>query len=117
LNIGDDEDAILARMKSKWRYNIRLAARKDVQVRECTADDLAAFHELMQVTGSRDGFHVHSAEYFNTAFRLLVPEQAVYLLAEYNGEPLASIVVCLVGETAWYLWGASSNRERNRMHP
>lgn len=115
LDISADEDAIMAQMKSKWRYNIRLAARKEVQVRECAHADLPAFHQLMQQTGERDGFHVHSADYFNAAFDLLVPNQAVYLIAEYNGEPLASIVVCIAGKTAWYLWGASSNRERNRM--
>lgn len=115
LDIGDSEEAILQRMKSKWRYNIRLAERKEVEVRECKAADLPAFHQLMQTTGLRDGFHVHSADYFNAAFHLLVPDSAVYLLAEYQGKPLASIVVCLTGETAWYLWGASSNQERNRM--
>lgn len=115
LDIVDDEEVILQRMKSKWRYNIRLAMRKEVEVRACTAADLPAFHQLMQETGLRDGFHVHSAEYFNAAFHLLVPDKAVYLLAEYRGEPLAAIVVCITGKTAWYLWGASSNRERNRM--
>ncbi|NJN81957.1 MAG: peptidoglycan bridge formation glycyltransferase FemA/FemB family protein [Caldilineaceae bacterium] len=115
LDISQDEDALLAAMKSKWRYNIRLAERKGVSVREARQDDLAAFNELMGATGQRDGFAVHSASYYRAAFDLLAPHSAVFLLAEYEGQPLAAIVVCAVGNRAWYLWGASSNRERNRM--
>ncbi len=115
LDISDSEDGILQGMKSKWRYNVRLAQRKGVTVRECTADDLPAFNELMRVTGERDAFGVHSPEYYNTAYRLLSPKYAAFLLAEFEGQPLAAIVVACVGQTAWYLWGASGERERNRM--
>ncbi|MEZ4676007.1 MAG: peptidoglycan bridge formation glycyltransferase FemA/FemB family protein [Caldilineaceae bacterium] len=115
LDITGADDAILGAMKSKWRYNIRLANRKDVTVREAANDDLAAIHELMQITGERDGFAVHNADYYTTAYQLFVPRHGVYLLAEYAGQPLAAIVVCAVGKTAYYLWGASSDRERNRM--
>jgi peptidoglycan pentaglycine glycine transferase (the first glycine) len=103
LDITGGEDEILQRMKSKWRYNVRLAARKDVTVRAMSRADLPAFDAMMQTTGSRDGFTVHT------------PDAATFLLAEYQGRPLASIVVFVVGQTAWYLWGASSNDERNRM--
>ena len=115
LAIGDDDAAIQARMKSKWRYNIRLAARKGVSVRAAGPSDLAAFNQLMHDTGARDGFTVHAADYYNAAYHLFVPDAATYLLAEFDGQPLASIVVFVQGQTAWYLWGASSDRERNRM--
>lgn len=115
LDIGDSEKAILGRMKSKWRYNVRLSQRKGVTVRRGTREDMAHFGELMQVTGSRKEFSVHSAGYYQTAFDLFVPEQAAFLFAEYQGSPLAALAVFALGDTAWYLWGASSNRERNRM--
>ncbi len=115
LDVSGDEAAILKRMKSKWRYNIRLAKRKDVIVREASREDLPAFNELMTTTGERDGFTVHSSAYYSTAYDLFVPEQAAFLIAEYGGQPLAAIVVFALGDTAWYLWGASSNRKRNRM--
>jgi len=115
LDIGVDEAAILDHMKSKWRYNIRLAQRKGVTVRPATPADLPVINDLMQTTGTRDGFAVHSPTYYNTAYDLFVPNYGVYLLAEYAGEALAAIVVCMVGRTAYYLWGASSDRERNRM--
>ena len=115
IDIGGEEDAILQRMKSKWRYNIRLAERKGVTVRAMTRADLPAFDALMQLTGQRDGFAVHSPAYFAAAFDLLAPHHAVFLLAEFEGQPLAAIVVAAAGPSACYLWGASSDRERNRM--
>jgi len=115
VDISLPPDAILAQMKSKWRYNVRLAERKEVRVRAMTRGDLPAFHALMAATGQRDQFAVHSAAYYDAAFDLLAPEHAVYLLAEYAGAPLAAIVVALAGDTAIYLWGASADRERSRM--
>ena len=76
LDLGGDEEAILQGMKSKWRYNVRLAERKGVTVRPMTRADLPAFAELMAVTGQRDGFGVHSPAYFATAFDLLTPTWA-----------------------------------------
>ena len=115
LDIAGNEDDILARMKSKWRYNVRLAERKGITVRACGEADLPVFNALMMATAQRDNFDVHSAAYYNAAFALLAPEHAVYLLAEFEGQAVAAIVVCAVGKMAWYLWGASSDRERNRM--
>ncbi|HHY58603.1 MAG TPA: peptidoglycan bridge formation glycyltransferase FemA/FemB family protein [Chloroflexi bacterium] len=115
VDLSGGEDAVLAAMKSKWRYNVRLAERKGVTVRAMTRADLPSFHQLMHETGARDGFAVHSDAYFTAAFDLLTPEHAIFLLAEYAGAPLASIVVALAGKTAVYLWGASSERERSRM--
>jgi lipid II:glycine glycyltransferase (peptidoglycan interpeptide bridge formation enzyme) len=115
LDLGGDEDEILQRMKSKWRYNIRLAERKGVTVRCATPADLTAFNALMGATGERDGFAVHSPEYYRAAFEILAPDQAAFLIAEYEGKPLAALVVAVTGQTALYLWGASSERERNRM--
>ncbi len=115
LDIRGDEAALLNGMKSKWRYNIRLAERRGITVRTATRADLPAFHALMQATGSRDGFAVHSADYYAAAFDLFTPERAAFLLAEYEGEVVAALVVACLGPTAIYLWGASGDRERQRM--
>ncbi|MFN8439853.1 MAG: peptidoglycan bridge formation glycyltransferase FemA/FemB family protein [Caldilineaceae bacterium] len=115
IDISGEEEAILARMKQKWRYNIRLAEKKGITVRQATAADLPIFNQLMATTGSRDGFAVHSPAYYNLAYQLFVPHQAAFLLAEYAGEAIAAIVVTCVGKTGIYLWGASADKERNRM--
>ena len=115
LPLADGPEVALARMKQKWRYNVRLAERKEVAVRAMTAADLPAWHAMNEETGRRDGFGVHAAAYYDAAFRLFPPEQARWLLAEWQGRPLAAIAVFALGAKSWYMWGASSNIERQRM--
>jgi peptidoglycan pentaglycine glycine transferase (the first glycine) len=114
ISIKETEEEILARMKQKCRYNIRLAEKKGVTVRAC--DDIASFHAMMQVTGGRDGFGVHSLEYYRRAYGLFHPIGACeLLLAEFEGKPLAALMVFAHGRRAWYVYGASNDEERNRM--
>ena len=67
-------------MKPKWRYNIRLAERKGVSVREGTAADLPAIQKLMDITGERDGFGVHNAEYHAAATACLPSRPSPFVL-------------------------------------
>jgi len=114
VDLTGGEDQILARMKQKFRYNINLAAKKDIRVEQST--DVSSFHRLMLETGGRDGFHAHSLEYYQTAFDLFHPLGMVTLMmATYLDEPVAGVMVFALGKTAWYLYGASSNKQRNRM--
>jgi len=114
VDISENEDAILARMKQKCRYNIRLAEKKGVTVRAW--DDIPAFHKMMLLTGGRDGFGVHSLEYYRRVYELLHPAGLCeILLAKYEGRPLAALVVARSGKNAYYLYGASTDEERNRM--
>jgi len=114
IDIKDSEEGILARMKQKTRYNIRLAEKKGVTVRPW--DDIESFHKMMLLTGGRDGFGVHSREYYQRAYELLHPKQmGELLLAEYDAKPLAALFVARNGNRAYYLYGASTDEERNRM--
>ena len=114
VDLTGTEDDILARMKQKTRYNIRLAAKKGVTVRPW--DDLPAFHQMMLVTGGRDEFGVHSREYYQRAYELFHPTgMAELLVAAHEGVPLAALMVFTHGKRAWYVYGASNDRERNRM--
>jgi len=116
IDLRPDEEAILAQMKPKWRYNVRLAARKDVTIRQGTTDDLPAFYTLMQETGQRDGFAVHAPDYYEAAFSLFSPDgRVVLLLAEYRQQVLGGLMAFAFGQQAIYMYGASSNRERQRM--
>jgi peptidoglycan pentaglycine glycine transferase (the first glycine) len=114
VDLAGTEDDILARMKQKTRYNIRLAQKKGVTVRPW--DNLPAFHQMVLVTGGRDGFGVHSLEYYQRAYELFHPTgMAELLVAEYEGRPLAALMVFARGRRAWYVYGASNDQERNRM--
>jgi lipid II:glycine glycyltransferase (peptidoglycan interpeptide bridge formation enzyme) len=114
VDIGGSEEQILARMKQKTRYNIRLAAKKGVTVRSW--DDIPGFYRMMQITGGRDNFGVHSLDYYRRAYELFHPQGAAeLLLAEFEGRPLAALMVFTRGNRAWYMYGASTDEERNLM--
>jgi peptidoglycan pentaglycine glycine transferase (the first glycine) len=116
IDIDAGEEVILAAMKPKWRYNVRLAERKGVTVREGAPADLPTIQRLLDVTGARDGFGVHSAAYYARAAELFVPAGlAAWLVAEHEGQMLAAIAVFALGHMAWYMWGASSDEGRNLM--
>ncbi|MBN1304071.1 MAG: peptidoglycan bridge formation glycyltransferase FemA/FemB family protein [Anaerolineales bacterium] len=114
VDLTGSEDDILARMKQKCRYNIRLAQKKKVTVRSW--DDLEGFYAMMQITGERDGFGVHSLLYYRQVYELFQPDGlADILVAEYEHNPLAALMVIARGKRSWYIYGASNNQERNRM--
>ena len=114
IDIRGTDDDVLGRMKQKCRYNIRLAQKKGVVVRAW--DDVDGFHRLMKVTGIRDGFGVHSLEYYKRAYDLFQPGGMVELfVAEYRGNPLAALMAFYRGKRSWYIYGASTDEERNRM--
>ena len=116
IDLTADLETILARMKSKWRYNIRLSEKKNVRVRAGNVSDFDAFYNLMQLTGERDHFAIHSQDYYRTAFEVLNARDHVRLfIAEFEQKPLAMIFVTAFAREAIYLYGASSNAERNRM--
>lgn len=114
VDLRDDEQNILARMKQKTRYNIRLAIRKGIVVKE--SDDLDLFYRLMQITGKRDQFGVHHPSYYRAVFNHFRPiERCRLFMAEYSGKPLAAIMVFVHGTRAWYFYGASSDEYREFM--
>ena len=114
VDLQGEEDEILARMRQKCRYNIRLAEKKGVSVRAW--DDIGAFHQMVVTTGERDGFAVHSAEYYRRAHELFRPTgMSELLVAEFEGRPLAALMVFARGPRAWYVYGGSSDTERERM--
>lgn len=116
MDLRPSLDDILAAMKQKTRYNIRLAAKKGVTTRLGSRSDLPAFVQLMQLTGQRDGFGIHTPLYYQAAYEIFAETGQVALwLAEFEGRPLAAIMVFTLGANAYYLYGASGNEERERM--
>lgn len=112
---GKTEEEIMAGFKQKWRYNIRLATKKGVEVREGTREDLKAFHKIMIETGARDGFIVRSLEYFEKMYDELAPKHMKLLMAYYEDKPISGVIPIFYGNKTWYLYGASSNAHRNLM--
>ena len=116
LDVNLDDDTLMTRMKSKTRYNIRLAGRKGVSVREGTAADLPDFFRLYAVTARRDGFLIRpEAYYLDVWTQFLRDGAATLLLADFDGEAIAGVLLFFFGQTAWYMYGASDNHRRNLM--
>lgn len=114
VDIRGSEAQVLARMKQKTRYNIRLAQKKGVVV--YAGQDIEAFHRLLILTGKRDVFGVHSREYYQRAYDLFAPGgNCALLFSEFEGDLLAGLMVFRRGSRAWYFYGASSNLHRERM--
>jgi lipid II:glycine glycyltransferase (peptidoglycan interpeptide bridge formation enzyme) len=115
VDLSGDEDKILAAMKQKTRYNIRLAEKKGVTVRQGNAADVATFYKLALVTAQRDGFGVHSLDYYQATYDLFAPDRCALLIAEFAGEPLAALMAFCQGQEAYYFYGASASEQRNLM--
>ena len=114
VDLKVNEQEIMARMKQKCRYNIRLAEKKRVTFR--IWNDIHGFHRMMQITGVRDGFGVHSLEYYQRAYQLFHSiGKCELFVAEYEGQALAALMVFASGPRAWYVYGASNDMERSRM--
>ena len=112
---GKTEDEIFSAFHSKTRYNIRLAGRKGVEIREGSREDLKDFHKIMVETGNRDDFIIRSLDYFERMYDVLAPNHMKLLMAYYEGQPIAGIIPIMYGNKTWYLYGASSNSHRNLM--
>ena len=136
VNLEGTKDAILERMKSKWRYNSRLALKRGVIIRRPDEEGLDIFYKLLKETAKRDKIFIHSLDYYKTLFAhtreyqekagkteyisafsiTSVPALHLYT-AEHEGEVLAAIIVLFRGEEAVYLYGAASDNKRNLMAP
>jgi peptidoglycan pentaglycine glycine transferase (the first glycine) len=118
LDIEADADALLANMKQKTRYNIRLSAKRRVIVSEGTEADLDAFYALYVETAKRDDFFVHDRRVYAHMFSLFARAgNFCMLLARHDGHLIAAITLVRLGGTCWYLQGASSSEHRNLMAP
>jgi lipid II:glycine glycyltransferase (peptidoglycan interpeptide bridge formation enzyme) len=108
------DEELLAGMKQKWRYNIRLAEKRGVTIRRATPEDMATLYRMYEETGRRDGFIIREAPYYDDAWRSM---HAVGLLAEHASaaQPLAGLVLFRFAERAWYFYGMSRAEGREHM--
>lgn len=129
IDLALSQEQILAAMKPKWRYNVRLASRKGVQVRRISADSpdfsgyLDSFYEIYRTTAGRDGIAIHAKSYYEDLLRLSAecasaggnsPSVSLYV-AEHEGDRLAAIITLFSPSESVYLYGCSSNEKRSLM--
>jgi len=119
IDLRPSEATILAQMKPKGRYNIRVAQRHGVSVVEDTSDQgLADFLSIYEDTTTRQGFGAKPPDYFETLVALLSSVQrGSVFFADYQGTRLAAAVVVYFGRRATYFYGGSLDRHRHVMAP
>jgi peptidoglycan pentaglycine glycine transferase (the first glycine) len=126
IDLHPTEEEMLARMKQKTRYNIRLAEKKDVTVRVGTADDLSMLYKMYAETSVRDGFVIRDENYYLTVWQTFMSKveghKSVYgqpstipLIAEVDGEPVAGIFLFMFAGRAYYVYGMSCEVHREKM--
>jgi lipid II:glycine glycyltransferase (peptidoglycan interpeptide bridge formation enzyme) len=116
IDLRPPEEAILAAMKQKTRYNVRLSERRGVTARPGTVADMELLYRLYTETALRDGFVVRPFEYYRLAWQSFMQARlAQPIIAEYKGRPIAHVIIFGFGKRAWYFYGASSDEERQHM--
>src|ERR687889_517084 len=117
VDLSLPEEELLARMRSKTRYNVRLAARKGVEVVEPDFEEAwETFYEWMKATSARKEDYVlrRSHDYLRGVMRAMHDAgQGHLFLAKHEGTPLAGMYVFTFGDKYWYMYGASSDEKRN----
>jgi peptidoglycan pentaglycine glycine transferase (the first glycine) len=116
IDLTRSEDDLLAAMKSKTRYNVRLAEKKGVTVRSGDLDDLDLLYQLYTETAQRDGFIIRPIDYYRDAWGSFVRSGlAQPLIAFVEQEPVAGLILFRFADRAWYMYGMSSNLHREKM--
>jgi lipid II:glycine glycyltransferase (peptidoglycan interpeptide bridge formation enzyme) len=117
VDLSLPEKDLLARMKGKTRYNVRLAARKGVEVVEPEFEESwETFYEWMKATSERKEDYIlrRSRDYLRSVMQTMHDAgQGHLFFAKHGGTPLAGMFVFTFGEKYWYMYGASSDKKRN----
>lgn len=129
VDLRKDEDALLAAMHPKTRYNIRVAQKHGVTVREAATEnahafaaDFDKFWRVLEQTAERDRFQTHEKSYYAAMLDVLSEKKGRNLkvklvLAEHQGDVVAGLIAVRFGKTVTYLHGASLPSRRQVMAP
>lgn len=116
IDISKPEEEILAQMKQKGRYNIRVAQKHEVVIEK--SENINEFYEIFRETAKRDSFEIRPKEYFEKLMGVLGKEGiAEVWLAKYNNITVAALIVVFYDGVASYLYGASASEYRQVMAP
>lgn len=122
IDINKTEEEILAQMKQKGRYNIKVAQKHGVQVQvipyEKLNEGLDEFYRLYTETGKHQKISFRGKKYFRGMLEKLYPlREAVIVTARYNSVANASLIITFFDGVATYLYGGTSRENRQVMAP
>lgn len=117
LDLNQNEETLMANLKPKTRYNIKVAQKNNVQVSE--DNSLAAFQEYLKLTFTttkRQKFYAHDENYHQLMWQTLFPAGIAHLLkATYQGKTLVSWILFAFHKILYYPYGASSRENKEVM--
>ncbi|MDD5593550.1 MAG: peptidoglycan bridge formation glycyltransferase FemA/FemB family protein [Candidatus Margulisbacteria bacterium] len=117
LDLKPELDVILKSFEEKTRYNIRLAEKKGVSVKEDASEaGISIFNELYKETAKRDKFLVHPPVYYQKMREIIFSAGlGSNFIAYYEGKPIGAVIIFAFGQKIWYMYGASASEYRNVM--
>jgi len=116
LDLTKSEDDLLKSFHSKTRYNIRLAGKKNVIVKEMSTEEgFKIFSKLYFDTCKRQKYFGHTPKYHQIVWESMKKNIAHILIAFYNDVPLASYELFYFKNTLYYPYGGTSIEYRNLM--
>ncbi|MBN2306884.1 peptidoglycan bridge formation glycyltransferase FemA/FemB family protein [Candidatus Peregrinibacteria bacterium] len=112
IDLSLSEEEILAQMKQKGRYNIKLAEKHDVKVE--VSEDIDTFYHLLKKTSERDDFGIHEKEYYEKLLATM-GDKAQLLMARYEDRVVAGGIFVYLDEWGIYYYGAFDHYYRKIM--
>ena len=116
IDLKKSEEELLAAMKQKTRYNVRLAGKKGVVIRKGNRDDFGDLYAMYAETSVRDGFVIRGEEYYREVWETFFADGLLTpLIAEVEGQAVAALMLFIFREQAWYIYGMSRDLHRRMM--
>lgn len=117
IDLTESEEELMAQMKEKTRYNVRLAQKYGVEVREDNSPEaFETYLRLTRETTHRQSFYAHTEGYHRLMWQTLQPAGIAHLLvASYQGQMLATWILFSFNQILYYPYGASTGMHREVM--
>lgn len=120
LDLTKPEEELLAAMHPKARYNIRLAQKKGVVVKEDSSSE--AFERYLDLTfgetTERQKFYAHNRNYHESMWKHLHPAGIAHLFtATYEGKILVTWILFVWQDKLYFPYGASSHDQKDVQAP
>ena len=116
IDLKSDEGTLLKNMKPKTRYNVKLAQKKRVTVKEMTTNEgFETFINLYFETCKRQHYAGHNYDYHKILFDTLIKDVSHILIAYYENTPIAAYHLFKFNKVLYYPYGGSSDKYREVM--